>query len=177
MDLRLIRWLDAQKIDGFAAWTPFQHPQLGDVEIGGFKPYALTNPPAAEIAQLGTPHAEFALYLAGLFPHVRIASTKVTNHGGGVYRIEAEIENAGYLPTSLAQGVTARAVQPVMVQLEVKPEAIITGANKTSFVNTLAGSGARQKYQWVIRGEPGARVELKLRSEKAGAESVTLTLR
>ena len=25
---------------GFVAWTPFKHPQLGDVEIGGFAPYA-----------------------------------------------------------------------------------------------------------------------------------------
>jgi hypothetical protein len=176
-DLRVLKWLDMQQIDGFANWSPITHPQLGEAEIGGFKPYAVSNPPAAEISQLGAQHAEFALYLATLFPHVRIASTKVTAHGGGVFRIEAEIENAGYLPTALAQGVTARAVHPVMLQLGVAPEAIITGAGKTSFVTVLAGSATRQKFQWVVRGQAGARVELKLRSEKGGSEAVTLTLR
>ena len=176
-DLRLLKWLDERKIDGFASWSAFTHPQLGAVEIGGFKPYALSNPPAAEIAELGTKNAEFALYLATLFPRVRIASTKVTAHGGGVFRIEAEIENGGYLPTATAQGVTARAVQPVMIQLGVDPSMIVTGANKTSFVNALAGSGTREKFQWVVRAQPGARVELKLRSQKGGSESVTLTLR
>jgi hypothetical protein len=101
----------------------------------------------------------------------------VTNHGGGVFRIEAEIENTGYLPTASAQGVRARSVQPVMVQLGVDADAIITGDTKTNFVDTLAGSGTRRSFQWVIRGEPGARIELKLRSQKSGSESVMVTLR
>jgi hypothetical protein len=108
---------------------------------------------------------------------VRIASTTVTDHGGGVFRIEAEIENTGYLPTAAAQGVRAGAVQPVMVQLGVDPEAIITGDIKTNFISALAGSATRRSFQWVIRGQPGARIELKLRSQKSGSESMMLTLR
>jgi hypothetical protein len=176
-DLQLLRWMDAQQIDGFAAWMPYTHPQLGAVEIGGFKPHVAANPPAAAVAELGAKHAEFALYLSTLFSHVRIAATKVTAHGGGVFSIDAEIENTGYLPTSTAQGVTARSVQPVMVQLGVDPASIITGDNKTSFINTLAGSGTRQAYHWVVRGRAGSEVELKLRSQKSGSQSVTLTLR
>jgi hypothetical protein len=42
-----LRWMDAEKIDGFVNWQPFKHPTLGDVEIGGFRPYAFSNPPAA----------------------------------------------------------------------------------------------------------------------------------
>ena len=34
-DQRLLRWMDAEKVDGFVKWTPFKHPTLGDVEIGG----------------------------------------------------------------------------------------------------------------------------------------------
>jgi hypothetical protein len=176
-DRRLLEWFASEGVDGFVDWTAFEHPQLGSVEIGGFRPYATSNPPAARIADLGASHAEFALYLSSLFPRAGIASTTVTDHGGGVFRIEAEIENTGYLPTASAQGVRARSVQPVMVQLGVDPDAIITGDSKTNFVNTLAGSGTRRSFQWLIRGEPGARIELKLRSQKSGSESVMLTLR
>jgi murein tripeptide amidase MpaA len=176
-DLRILRWLDAQDIDGFIEWTPFEHPQLGAVDIGGFRPYATSNPPATHIAELGAGHAQFVLYLSSLFPRVRIAHTEVTDHGGGVFRIRAEIENTGYLPTALAQGVTADAVRPVMVQLGVAPEDILTGDVKTNFIDALAGSGTRRAFQWVVRGQPGANIELKLASQKSGNDSVTLTLR
>ena len=88
-DLRFARWLDGEKIDGFVAWQPFKHPTLGDVEIGGFRPYAVSNPPASKIAELGKSHIEFVTYLTSLFPKVVIANTAVTSHGGGLYRIKA----------------------------------------------------------------------------------------
>lgn len=176
-DLRLARWLDAEKIDGFAAWQPFTHPTLGAVEIGGFRPYVTSNPPAARIQELGKAHTEFALALVALLPKVSIASATVTSHGGGLYRIKAEIENGGLLPTSTAQGVRARSVKPTMVQLGVDPAAIVSGAAKTSFFPVLAGSGRRQTYEWIITGKPGSTVTVKAVSQKGGSALVSLTLK
>ena len=175
-DQRLLRWMDAEKIDGFVAWQPYKHPTLGDVEIGGFKPYDIVNPPAARIAELGTSHAKFALYLASLFPRVKIATTEVTSHGGGIFRIKADVVNTGYLPTSLAHGVVSRAVRPTMIQLGVDPADIIAGNEKTSFTAALAGSGGTQSYQWIVKGKPGATVTLKVVSQKGGTDTATLKL-
>jgi hypothetical protein len=177
IDLRLLQWMDAEKIDGFVAWTPFKHPTLGDVEIGGFKPYAVTNPPAAKIPDLGAAHAKFALYLAGLFGRVSIAKTEVTALGGGLFRIKADVANMGYLPTALAQGSQARAVKPVLVQLGVAPESIVTGDQKSTQLTTLAGAGTRQSFEWVVKGAPGSTVVLKVVSQKSGSDTATLTLR
>ena len=163
--------------DGFIDWKPFTHPTLGAVEIGGFKPYAVTNPAASEIDALGKSHAEFAMYLTTLFPRIAVADLKAAPLGGGLYRITAEIENAGYLPTSTAQGVTSRAVSPVMVQLGVAPDAIVSGAAKTSFVQALAGSGRRESYQWIVRGKPGQSVAVKAVAEKGGAAERTVVLK
>jgi hypothetical protein len=176
-DLRLLRWMDAEKIDGFIPWQPFTHPTLGEVEIGGFRPYAISNPPADRIAELGKTHAEFVTYLSGLFPKVRIAETSVVSHGGGIYRVKASVENAGFLPTSAAQGVRARSVRPTMVQLEVPPEDIVSGSAKTNFIPTLAGSGRRQSYEWIIKGKPGSTVRLRVVSQKGGSATETLTLK
>lgn len=177
IDLRLVQWMDADKIDGFVKWTPFKHPTLGDVEIGGFKPYLTTNPPAAKIAELGASHAKFALYLSSLFSKVKIAKTEVTALGAGLFRIKADIENAGFLPTALSQGAQARAVKPVMVQLGVPPDSIVTGNEKTNHIPALAGSGSRQSFEWVIKGTPGSTVTLKAVSQKSGTDTATLTLR
>jgi len=177
IDRQVLRWFDAEKIDGFVPWTKASHPDLGEVEVGGFKPYAATNPPAAKIAGLGEAHAKFALYLASLFPRVKVAKTEVTDHGGGIFRVKAEIENAGFWPTSLAHGQTARAVKPTMVQLGVDPATILSGSAKTNFLPVLAGSGARAKYEWLIRGKTGQVVELLVQSEKGGSDTARVTLK
>jgi hypothetical protein len=176
-DLRLLRWMDAEKIDGFVNWQPFTHPTLGDVEIGGFRPYAFSNPPAERIAELGKTHAEFVTYLSSLFPKVSIAETSVVSHGGGLYRIKASVENSGFLPTSSAQGVRSRSVKPTMVQLDVPPDDIVSGAPKTSFFPTLAGTGRRQTYEWIIKGKPGSTVNVRVVSQKGGSATQALTLK
>jgi hypothetical protein len=176
-DQRVLTWMDEDEIDGFVDWQAFDHPQLGAVEIGGFKPYVTTNPPADELDALGESHAEFAVYLMSLFARVRIAKTEVTSHGAGIFEVKAEVENTGFLPTAMQHGVRARAVPAVMVQLDVAPESVITGAAKTSLINSLNGSGAREEFVWLIRGDPGERVELRVRSAKSGLDSQTITLR
>ena len=177
VDRQILRWMDAEKIDGFVKWTKTNHPDLGEVEIGGFKPYAATNAPAGKIAELGGAHAKFALYLASLFPRVKVAKIGTVNHGGGIFRIKAEVENAGFWPTSLAQGQTARAVKPTMVQLGVDPKQILSGSAKTNFLPVLAGSGARAEYEWLIRGKTGEVVELVVQSEKGGMDTAKVTLK
>lgn len=177
IDKQVLKWLDGEKIDGFVKWTKVKHPEFGEVEVGGFKPYAVTNPPAAKLAELGAAHGKFAAHLLSLFPRVRAASLEASALGGGLYRIKAEVENAGFWPTALAQAVTARSVKPVMVQLGVDPGAIVSGGAKTSFVQTLAGSGGRAKYEWLVKGKAGQVVELLVRSEKGGSATARVTLK
>ncbi len=177
VDLQALRGLEAQGVDAFVDWTPVQHPTLGAVEVGGFRPYVLSNPDPATVEELGAKHAEFAIYLASLFSEVRIASTEVVAEGGGIFKITAEVENVGFLPTALAHGVRAGAVNPVMVQLRIPPEDLISGDPKTSFFPSLDGSGSRESFTWIIQGEDGAQIELLLRSQKSGTQTATLTLR
>jgi hypothetical protein len=176
-DAKMLAWMDGAGVDGFVAWTEHEHPQLGAVEIGGFRPYATTNPPAEAIAELGAKHAAFALYLTSLFPEIRIVETGVEAHGGGLFEVTAVIENAGYLPTALAQGVTARAVAPVMVQLDIDPDAVVTGDAKTSYLPALDGSGSRESYTWLVRGRRGQEVALRVVAQKGGTATTTVTLR
>ncbi len=177
IDLRLLQWMDAEKIDGFVKWTAFKHPTLGDVEIGGFKPYVTTNPPAGKIAELGAAHAKFAVYLSSLYAKVAIAKTEVTALGAGLFRIKADIENSGYLPTAMSQGVQARAVKPVVVQLGVAPESIITGNQKTTQVPTLAGSGTPPVVRVGDQRCPGIDGHPQGRLAEERHRTATLTLR
>ena len=173
----LLTALEAAGIDAFVDWTSFQHDDLGEVEIGGFMPYATTNPPAEQLPELGEKHGEFLVELAGMLPSVRIANTEVTAHGGGIFTVTVEVENTGFLPTSLQHGVRSRSVGPTFVQIQIDDDAILSGAEKTATVGVLAGSGSRGKVTWVISGREGAQLEIKLHSQKAGRDTSTVTLR
>ena len=177
IDKKYLNWLDKNNVKGFVDWQKFTHPVLGEVEIGGFTPYEINNPPASKIIELGDAHAKFVVKLSGLYAKVKVAKTEVINHGGGIFRIKAEIENEGFLPTALKQGVTSRAVSPTMVQLGIKPETIISGNAKTNFFQALDGSGMRQKYEWLIKGKSGDKIELKVAAQKAGTDRVYIILK
>lgn len=164
-------------VKAFADWTPFQHPTLGAVEVGGFLPYVTTNPPAAQLPELGEKHGQFLVELAGMLPRVRIADAKVTANGGGVYTVEVVVESAGLFPTSTQHGVTSRTVGPTQVQIQVEADDILTGADKTVNIGRMNGSGTRESFAWVIRGRQGAQVQIKLHSQKSGSDLATVTLR
>lgn len=176
-DAALLQALDSAGIQAFADWTSFQHPELGEVEIGGFLPYLTHNPPADHLPELGRKHGEFLVELADMLPRVRFTKTEVKAHGDGVFTVEAEVENAGFLPTSLRHGQTSRSVGPTFLQIQIDDDDILTGADKTARIGVLAGSGSRESVTWVIRGQEGSRVEIRLHSEKSGRDTTTVTLR
>ena len=147
------------------------------MEIGGFLPYVTTNPSADQLPDLGAKHGEFLVKLAGMLPRAHIADTKVEAHGGGVFSVTVEVENTGFFPTTLRHGQTSRSVQATTVQIQVSPESILTGASKTARIANLAGSGSRESFTWVIKGREGSQVEIKLRAQKGGTDSATVTLR
>ncbi len=176
-DAQLLSAFDSLGIDAFVDWSSYSHPTLGDVEIGGFRPYLTTNPPAEQLPELGQKHGEFVAKLAGMLPRVTIADTEVEVHGGGVFTVKVEVENSGFFPTSLRHGVTSRSVQPTTVRIQIPTEDLITGAAKSSTIQVLNGSHSRQDFTWVIRGRAGAEVEITVRSQKGGSDTATVTLR
>lgn len=176
-DGTLLGAFDGAGVDAFVPWSTYQHPELGPVEIGGFRPYVVVNPPADALADLGASHGRFVARMASMLPKVRVADTEVTAHGGGVFTVSATVVNDGYFPSSLRHGVVARAVDPVSVQIQLPPDDILTGADKTTMIPRLDGSGARETVTWVITGRPGATVEIRVRAQKGGSDTATVTLR
>lgn len=176
-DGKILAALEGAGVDAFVPWSAYRHADLGEVEIGGFRPYVVANPPETELQQLGESHGRFVARLASMLPRVRVAETEVTAHGGGVFTVSATVVNEGYFPSSLQHGVVARAVDPVSVQIQVPPDDVLTGADKTTMIPKLDGSGTRQSVTWVIRGRAGASVEIRVRSQKGGTDNATVTLR
>ncbi len=172
-DGRWLSLLSGVRPDAFVAWTPFRHPTLGAVEIGGWRPFATVPPPSA-VAPLVEPHVRFLAELSTFVPRVAVASLTATRLGGGLYRIRADVENRGRWPTALQHAITARAVKPVLVAIDVAPAAIVSGAPKHQFFPTLAGSGRRERVEWIVRAGAGQSVTVRVVAQKGGTATQTV---
>lgn len=177
-DHRWLRYFDEAGIDGFVEWTEAQHPTLGTVEVGGFRPNVRVNPPTSEIADLTERHARFAVWLGRQLPRVEIVETKVEGRGDNVFLVTAVIANERYLPTHFQMGTRVRTLPQVTVRI-LPPEGVtvLTG-NPQQQVPRLEGMGARSTFTWLVTGRPGTSVRMEVFAERAGGlQSTTLTLR
>ena len=176
-DAAILKTLDGAGVDAFVAWKAYRHAELGDVEIGGFRPYASSNAPAKDLPELGRKHGEFLVKLASMLPRVHIAKTEVKAHGGGLFSVMVDVENTGFFPASLQHGVVSGSVKPTLVQIEVPSTDIVTGSPKSVRLPNLNGSNSRQRITWVIRGKPDATVRISVLAQKGGTDSATVTLK
>jgi hypothetical protein len=99
-DLVKLAWWDREENDGrsFPPWRPFEHPQLGRVEIGGIDPrVGIWNPPLHELAPVCRAQARAFLHVAALAPRLAIADVARQSLPGGVTRVDIAVVNDGYL--------------------------------------------------------------------------------
>ena len=107
--------------EGYVDWYPFDHPQLGPVELGGWdRVYFWFNPPLSQLEAEVKPHADFVVYLALVSPLIEIRSFEAEPVADGAHRLRLVLENAGWLPTNVTEkALERRAVRPIEVELEL----------------------------------------------------------
>jgi murein tripeptide amidase MpaA len=166
-DSYLIHWSDATlQGKGFVPWTLFNHPTLGEVEIGGFVPYLKINPPPAEIDKDIAFGVDFALKLMVRLPDLSISKTKVEHLGQDLYRVTAYFTNNGWFATSTAQGRKAQTVSG---------QSLFYGRPIES-IPFLEGNGGTRKLEWTVRGPKGSSFGVSAWSPRLGETEVKLVL-
>jgi hypothetical protein len=103
-DLIMLKWSD-EKLEGkgYYDWVPYEHPQLGQVEIGGWDGYyAFRNPPPHYIESELSPLADWALWHAKVGPRLVLKSIQ-TQSMGGSFRVKISVQNTGWLPTNVTK--------------------------------------------------------------------------
>jgi len=162
--------------EGFIEWTPFDHPQLGQVEIGGWVPYFKTLPPTNKIESITTKQVDFLVELSSRLPKVHLEEPVIKELGNGLWEVKVSVVNDGWLPSGTAMSKKNKRARPFIVQIDVPNETIVTG-QKVNRIWSLDGGGTRTWYRWIIQGKPMSNVSIKLFSEKFGTEITTLPLK
>lgn len=172
-DAKRLRWIDAhQESARFVAWHAFHHPELGDVEIGGFAPYALVEPPEADRADIAKKDVEFVIDACGDLARLKVVEAVAKDLGNGLWKVDAVLLNDGYFPFPSALGRRTREIRPARVTLELPKEAQVLQGDKQTLVRELAGSGGRKDLHWLVHGAPPSAMKIVLDSDMAGTGSV-----
>jgi len=185
--LKMLAWNDRELGgEGFVPWRPFDHPQLGRVEIGGWKTkFTAQNPPPKFLEAECEKLARFALSHASTAPRLRtrLATEELSP---GLRRLELVVENAGYLPTNVSRVATDKKLaRPVEVRLELPQGASLVSGELEVELGHLAGRSAlagnrwksptffeglpsdyASRAVWIVRGD--GPVEVEVRGGRAG---------
>lgn len=103
-DLKLLKWSD-EKLDGkgHINWFPFEHPQLGAVELGGWDSlYAFRNPPLNYLEAEVAPFSDWVIWQALASPKLELRTVLVESLSGS-WRIRVAVQNTGYLATNVTE--------------------------------------------------------------------------
>lgn len=139
---------------GFVPWKPFKHPTLGEVEIGGFVPYAANTPPPRMLDSLLKGQVPWVFELVKKLPVLRIAGTEVKPMGSGLYRVKVWIENTSYISYPTAMGKRNKRILPVVISLTEKKEYKIIDGKKRSLIADIPGHSVKM-VQWILQVETG----------------------
>lgn len=173
-----LRWLRLNNPGAIVEWTPVVHPDFEGttVEVGGFRPGALLNPPDSLLDSVRVKHTRFIQQLAGMLPSISLRGVKVERVSPQVFRITASVANDGYLPTVSQLGVRVR--WPQRVRLELKTDGQqISGGRAVQVLDPIPGNGSSREFTWLVVGRPDSRVTLTATSPVAGTATQTITLR
>jgi hypothetical protein len=173
----ILQWADsALDGKGFVDWTPYHHPTLGEVEIGGFIPFLKITPPPDKMKNTLSFHTDFYLNLMGKLPVLKIKSAEVEPLGESLYRVTVYLTNEGRLPTSTAQGRRARTAWPIRTEIKTSENQRIFSGHKISTIPFIDGSGDVKKVEWTIRGKKGSTVAFTAKSPRLGVVAKRITL-
>ncbi|HEX7135996.1 MAG TPA: M14 family metallopeptidase [Iamia sp.] len=187
--LAVLRWCDENAPGGYVDWYPFTHPDLGEVELGGWPDVGVwTNPPLSKLKAEVAPHAAFAVAQALAAPCLELRRTRAVPLGERTWRVEAGVANTGWLPTD----VSARArkndmVRPALVELTGEGATVVGGPARQKlgqldgraalrFADGHDGTPDRSLATWVVEADPGTEVTVAAWHARAGRAEATLTL-
>ena len=182
-DLKMLKWSDeVLEGKGYVNWYPFEHPQLGPVELGGWdETYALRNPPPAFLQREIAPFADWLVWHLLISPRTELHEASARPLGEGTYRVRLAVQNSGWLPSYVTKkAMEKKLVRGVVCEIELPAGATLETGKAREELGQLEGRAYkpaapdtdatedRAKVEWVVHAPNGGTVRLTARHERAG---------
>ncbi len=193
-DLKLMKWNDeALGGQAYVDWYPFEHPQLGRLEMGGWDSMnSWTNPPPAFLEKEVAIFPDWILWHLLISPRLELRQAEVKSIEPGTYRVSMVVQNAGWLPSYVTKKALEKKVsRGVICEIELPGGAMLQSgklreelvqlegrAYKSAFADSMeGGTDDRLKVEWVVHAPNGGKVKLVARHDRAGTVRTELELK
>ena len=135
---KMIKFSEENDLDAFKPWTKIDHPQFGEVEVGGFNhKFLLQNCPCKFLKEEVEKATKFSLRYLLALPKLNIEDTTVTKLAPKIYKVEAVIANDGYMPTYLSnEAKKLKKDESIKVTIE---NCKVLSKDKTIEIDSLGG--------------------------------------
>ncbi len=187
--LKLFAWHDEEELDAFVPWEEVDHPQLGTVEVGGFRQKTFQqNTHFKFLEDECHKNTIFSLQQALATPCLALLETQVSEVEPGLLKITADVMNTGYLSTNItAHALKIGSVKPVEVVLEGEGLTVLDGDARRELGQLdgymkaadgyyMAPPSNLKRVQWLVKKGSASSATVTVRSERAGTVKTTVDL-
>lgn len=172
-EVEQLRYND-EEMDGYAfrEFESYDHPDLGEVEIGGWRKFGHNNPPPEELQNEVQKNVNFALTQADHMPLLRVGDVEIEDLDGEVYRVTVTARNTGHQPTELSIREEQDRDNPVRIRLD---DVEVLSDRSEQSLGVLEGH-SREEATWVVRGDAGDELTVVLWHDKGGTDRKSVSL-
>jgi hypothetical protein len=194
-DLKLLRWSERELGgEGHVDWYPFDHPQLGRVELGGWNKIAVfRNPPPKYREREVRRFPAWLTWQALTLPKLEVMRTDVVRLGDETWKVRLAVHNTGYLPTNVTQrAIDRKASRGIVYEIALPQGASLVSGKPRVEAGQLQGragkaslqaflpsndiTGDRGQCEWTVRAPSGTRLTVVARHDRAGRAAAEVTL-
>jgi len=185
-DVKMMKWNDeVLGGKGYVDWKPFNHPQLGEIEIGGWDiAYAWRNPPPQFLEKELAPFPKWLVWHLLISPKLEIMEATATALGGDTYLVRLVVVNSGWLPTYVmkmaldkktVRGIVSELDLPEGATLESGLSRVVSGQLEGRAYKDVAAhvwitdpTDNRLKVEWVVKAPKAGTLKITVKHARAG---------
>lgn len=178
--IQILDWCSKNIPNGnyFSDWKKFQHPQLGEVEIGGWHyKFVIQNPPENLLKDELGKLAQFTIAQAKVSPLVKVKEVVVKPLSPSTFSVHLVLQNQGYLPTHVSEQMNKlRLPKKPFMQLKLQPSQNLLSGSTWSEIPHLTGRS--RNVPWVSAmsfGDAGNSNECQLKWIVEGQGSLSFS--
>jgi len=172
----------------FRDWKKFDHPQFGEIEIGGWRTFTTRIPPPFMLPEMVHRNAALVIFTAQQTPDITLELLDVKKLGDGLYRIRVRAANTGAIPSLSARAVRHKIVRRDIISIDGGGIEVVSGGivedleldnvryieHRPSMIFTSVPSFGKRDLQWLVKGK--GKVEVRFDAMKAANRTLTVEL-